>query len=132
MAAAPRWLSRTTTQPMAARTDGHGKAGKRIRDLYRAYMTRIGNPDDPIAQSAALTAAELTFAAEACRAKVLADAGDAALADALVRVTNLADRAERKLAKFNATKKPPTLVEHLARRSAEKKAQHHDHNADHS
>jgi hypothetical protein len=115
MAAAPRWLSRTTTQPMAARTDGHGKAGKRIRDLFTAYMAGIGDPDDPIAQSAELTAAELTFAAEACRARVLADAGDAALADALVRITNLADRAERRLSKHKVRKTNTPLAKYLAR-----------------
>jgi hypothetical protein len=109
------WRSRTTRHPLVARTDGHTKQGKRIRDLYRAYMTRIGNPDDPIAQSAALTAAELTFAAEACRAKVLADAGDAALADALVRITNLADRAERRLSKHRATNTKTPLAKYLAR-----------------
>jgi hypothetical protein len=109
------WRSRTTTHPLVARTDGHTKQGKRIRDLYRAFMNRIGDPTDPIAQSAALTAAELTFAAEACRAKVLADAGDAALADSLVRLTNLADRAERRLSKHKATKTKTPLAKYLAR-----------------
>jgi hypothetical protein len=95
----------------------------RVRDLFLAFMNRIGDPTDPIAQSAALTAAELTFACEAVRARVLDDAGDAALADALVRVSNLLDRAERKLAKFKVSKKPQAaLAEHLARRSAEKES----------
>jgi hypothetical protein len=115
MADATRWRSRTTTHPLVARTDGHTKQGKRIRDLYQAFMNRIGDPTDPIAQSAALTAAELTFAAEACRASVLADAGDAALADSLVRLTNLADRAERRLSKHKATKTKTPLAKYLAR-----------------
>jgi hypothetical protein len=114
--ALPRWRSATTTDPLAARTNGHTAQGKRIRDLYRALTQRIGDPTDVLAQADVLRAAELRVAAEELRAKVLH--GEPCEPDALVRLENLANRAERRLSKL-APPKSRTLADHIAvRRSA--------------
>jgi hypothetical protein len=117
---ARRWRSRTTTHPLAARTNGHSKQGKRVRDLYRAHLSRIGDPGEVLAQAACLAASELEVAVEDCRAKVLADPGNADLADALVRLANLAHRAEHKLAQFGGPKRP-TLAGYLAERKPQQR-----------
>jgi hypothetical protein len=114
------WRSRTSNRPMAVRANGNTARGRRIRDLYRAYMIQIGDPDDLLAQAAALAAAELKSAAEACRTGVLVNAGDADMADALVRIENLAARAERRLGKLAAPKRGRTLAQHLATPTAER------------
>jgi hypothetical protein len=101
---------------MAVRANGNTAQGRRVGDLYRAFIARIGDPDDLVAQSDCLACAELTAACEACRAQVLAgEAADADAADRLVRLENLARRAEAKLSRFGA---PPrkTLAEHIAQR----------------
>jgi hypothetical protein len=84
---------------MTVRANGNTRTGKRIRDLYQAYASGIG-ADDVAGQAAALATAELRVAAEACRATVLANAVDATLIAACVRLEGAADRAERKLGKL--------------------------------
>jgi hypothetical protein len=100
MRASRRWRSAMSNRPMAVRTNGNTKQGRRVGDLYRAFLARIGNPDDLVAQANCLAAAELTAACEACRSQVLADDAADDAADRLVRLENLARRAEAKLGKF--------------------------------
>jgi hypothetical protein len=82
-----------TRNPMK-RFDGRSVEGRRLRDLYRSLMTRLGNPPDPATAALVLSAAELTVAAEKVRADLLAGSGDL---DAVVRIENLAARALRRL-----------------------------------
>jgi hypothetical protein len=108
--------SATTNDPLSTRTDRNTAAGRRIADLYRAYIAAMGGPTDTILQANALAAAELKVAAEDARKRMLGGGGDA---DQLVRLENLAHRAERKLGiKPSAGPKPPTLTEYLASRQA--------------
>jgi hypothetical protein len=116
MAVASRWRSRTTNDPLAARANGNTKQGRRISDLYREHLARLGDPDDVLAQTAAIEAAELQVAVENARTKVLADAGNVDLTNALVRLVNISNRAAAKLKTFPGKPKP-TLADHLARRA---------------
>jgi hypothetical protein len=83
----------TTNDPMRARTNGRTSAGRRVRDLFTAYLVATGRTDD-IARAQALAAAELTAAAENARTKLLAGDGDI---EQIVRLENLANRAVRRL-----------------------------------
>lgn len=83
----------TTNDPMRARADGRTSAGRRVRDLYRAYLAGVSNPDDAC-RAQVLAAAELMVAAENARAELLAGGGDV---EQIVRLENLANRAVRRL-----------------------------------
>jgi hypothetical protein len=109
---APRWRSRMTRKPVAVRANQNTQRGRRLADLFHALLDRVGNPTDVMVQADVLRAAELRVAAEDLRAKVLA--GEPCKPDALVRLENLAGRAERRLGK--APNKTPSLAEYLARR----------------
>jgi hypothetical protein len=118
MAAAQRPLtsrSRTTNKPLR-RANGNTACGRRVRDLYRAFLQHMGNPSDPISQANALHAAELAVAVE--QARLAAARGEACDVDALVRLSNLADRAVKRLGiDRNDKRKPeagPSLQSYLA------------------
>jgi hypothetical protein len=83
-----------------------------------AFSEALGDPADALTQANILTAAELKVACEDARTKMLEGDGDV---DALVRLENLSNRAEKRLG-LKAVTKPagPTLAEHLARRAAER------------
>jgi hypothetical protein len=108
--------SRMTNRPLAGRANGNTREGRRLRDLFQSYIAALSNPSDPATQAAVLAAAELTVAAEAARARLLAGDGDI---DSVVRIENLAARALRRLNIKPASKPPvPSLREYLARRAA--------------
>jgi hypothetical protein len=111
-----RHRSNITNNPMRVRANHRTPQGRRIRDLYRSYLRSMGSPTEPRLQSDALACAELRVAAENERAKVLAGHGSA---DDLVRLENLAARAERKLALPKGAPKGPTLAEALAQAAKE-------------
>ena len=101
--------SRTTNSPLK-RVNRKTAQGRRVADLFGAYLAALGNPQDAITQANALTAAELKTAAEDARKALLDGKGDG---DQLVRLENLAFRAERKLGlKGAVTAKTPTLAEY--------------------
>jgi hypothetical protein len=102
-----------TNDPLRVRADGRTPQGKRIRDLFRAFQAAAGNGSDPATVASILAAAELTVAAEAARAALLAGGGDI---EQVVRLENLAARAVRRLG--IKAPKPPTLGEHLSARAA--------------
>jgi hypothetical protein len=108
-----RWRSKTTSDPMGVRANGNTKRGRRIRDLFRALLDRIGCPDDVLARADVLRAAELKVAAEDLRARVLA--GQPCEPNELVRLENLADRAARRLSKYGPAKTKTPLAKYLAR-----------------
>jgi hypothetical protein len=101
--------SRTTSDPIRARHKATTSRGLRVRDLFRAFMARL-DADDVVAQAAALRAAELTVTAEDIRGRITD--GDFNLAEQLVRVENMVERATRAVAKL-AEAKPagPSLAD---------------------
>jgi hypothetical protein len=106
--------SATTNRPLR-RANGNTATGRRVRDLFRAYVTGAGNPDSDAFRAAALAAAELTVAAEAARAKLVAGEGDL---DQLIRLENLASRSVRRLGIKAVPDKPKpgeALSRHLTR-----------------
>jgi hypothetical protein len=115
---------------MAVRASGNKVRGLRLRDLFGAFAAKLG-PQDIIGRAAALRAAELTATAEDIRKTIRAadlDKADAdrlkqlgSLADQLVRIENLADRAERRLRQLAQTApKGPTLSDYLVEEEGEK------------
>jgi hypothetical protein len=71
---AKRGRSRTTNRPPSNRPGRSAKAtARRVRDLYTAYLERLGpGPHDPVIEASALRWAELTAICETLRAKALA------------------------------------------------------------
>jgi hypothetical protein len=86
--------SRITNKPLR-RANGNTAVGRRVRDLFNAFLERMGNPADAISQAAALNAAELTVALE--QARLAAARGESVDVDQLVRLSNLVARAEKRL-----------------------------------
>jgi hypothetical protein len=121
VAAAPsRMRAHVTNDPIRARCNRRTAEGRRRADLFRAYMAALGNPPDALSQTNALCAAELKQAAEDARARLLAGAGNA---NEVVRLENLASRAERKLGlKAGAKPKPILPLDAWKARQAEKAA----------
>jgi hypothetical protein len=68
--------------------------GRRVRSLFRAFLASAKD-DDPLQVALAITAAELTVAAEDARALLLA--GDLAAEQPTVRLENAARRAREDL-----------------------------------
>jgi hypothetical protein len=87
--------SRTTNRPPSNHPGRSTKAtARRVRDLFTAYLERLGpGPHDPVIEAGALRWAELTAICETLRAKALAgadiDAND------ITRLESTANRAER-------------------------------------
>jgi hypothetical protein len=104
-------LSKTTNRPLKGRVDRNTAKGRRVADLFHAYLNALGSPTDAIVQSNALTAAELKVAAEEARKALLDGNGDA---EQLVRLENLAHRAERRLG-IKAAIKPSSTIENIRR-----------------
>jgi len=109
--------------PLRGRVNGNTPRGRRIRRLYAGYMKGL-DPNDPIARSSALAAAELATTSEDVRSRVMA--GELELSDTLVRVSNLLDRAERRLSGLAGRESPidetTAFFEELAARRAAREA----------
>jgi hypothetical protein len=95
---------------MRARASGRTSGGRRVRDLYRAYLAGVSNPDDAC-RAQVLAAAELMVAAENARAELLAGAADI---EQIVRLENLANRAVKRLGLKPTAASQPSLSEYLA------------------
>jgi hypothetical protein len=87
--------ARATNDPLHGRASRNTAQGRRIGDLFDAYLRAMGNPADALAQANALAAAELKVATEDARAKLLA--GGDIDPDQVVKLEGAAARAERKL-----------------------------------
>src|SRR5271169_3861945 len=48
-------LSKTTNRPLKGRVDRNTAKGRRVADLFHAYLNALGSPTDAIVQSNALT-----------------------------------------------------------------------------
>jgi hypothetical protein len=86
--------ARATNRPLTG-IDGRLPQARRRRDIYRAIMDSLGNPDDVLVRAQVLHAAELIVAVEEQRRR--ATLGESVDLNGLVRLSNLADRALRKL-----------------------------------
>jgi hypothetical protein len=98
--ASARGRSRMTNQPVSAGRYGSSKraVARRVRDLYRAHLARLGTgPHDAVTEACALRAAELAVICEALRAKAVA--GEEVSPDAITRLEGTRDRAERAMIK---------------------------------
>jgi hypothetical protein len=110
--------SRITNDPLS-RADGRTAAGRRVRDLYRAFVAGAGNPDSDVFRAAALAAAELMAASEVAGAKLLSGDGDV---EQIVRLENSARRAICRLGLRPGATKPMRLREYLQARQATQEA----------
>jgi hypothetical protein len=88
------WRSSVTNRP-DARLDGNSAVGRRVRDLFKAVMTRLDNPTDPMIVADCLALVELKAAAEVARAALLE--GKVSSSNELVRLENLVRRAEARV-----------------------------------
>jgi hypothetical protein len=99
--------------------DGRSQEARRYRDLVDAVLGEFGSAADPVAVR---ELAGLKLSVEITQAALVN--GDPKARNDLVRLSNLAKRAERELrassAVADAKKLPASLEQHLARRSAEK------------
>jgi hypothetical protein len=91
----PKSRSAVTNRPPANRPARSPKAvARRVRDLFSAYLGRLGpGPHDPIVEASALRAAELATICEGLRARALA--GEDVDANDITRLESTANRAER-------------------------------------
>ena len=114
-----RLRAKLTNSPLSVRASRNTALGRRVADLFRAFVTALGNPVDTVTLSNVLAAAELKAAAEVTRAKLLAGAEvDPML---VVKLEGLASRAERKLGvRPVAAAKVPSLAEHIAAKLTQK------------
>jgi len=88
------YRSAITARP-AARLDGNSAIGRRVRDLYRALMVRLGDPVDIVVQADIMALAELKVAAETARVRLLE--GKSTSSNECVRLENLVRRAEARV-----------------------------------
>jgi hypothetical protein len=84
-----------TNRPLHRRANGNSAIGRRVRDLYRAFMARLDNPTDLISQASVLNAAELTVALE--QQRLAAARGEPVDLTQLVKLSNLVARTTRML-----------------------------------
>jgi hypothetical protein len=116
--------SQITNNPLRARTDRNTARGRRVADLYLAYMAALGSQaaNNTLIQANVIAAAELRVACEDARTKVL-EGGGGGDADQLVRLENLTHRAERKLGlDHHKPKSAPSLQSYLAELAKQPKA----------
>lgn len=120
----PTGNSEITNSPLS-RWNGNTATGRRARDLFRAYLSTLGNPADTPTLALVLAAAEQTVIAENARRDHLD--GKLVLSE-VVRAEGMAARALRRVG-LNKPLPPArkTLIEKLteqeaARRAAEARA----------
>jgi hypothetical protein len=100
--------SKVTNRPPANRPTRSATAtARRVRDLYSAYLERLGpGPHDHVIEAGALRWAELTAICEVLRARALA--GEDIDANAITRLESTANRAERAIVTgADASKRDP-------------------------
>jgi lipase chaperone LimK len=117
---ATAYRSAATNDPLTGRANGNTARGRRIRDLYRALISRLGDNPDVVAQADVSEIAELTVACEDLRAGLdavqlegqqLKDKAN--LVNAITRLQSTKERAKRALFKSVPAKPLPRLLQHL-------------------
>jgi hypothetical protein len=108
--------AKLTNNPAGAGRHGQSAEGRRVRDLYRAFVAQLGNPTDAGVQAAVLAAAENVVIAEQVRALFLAGAPAVSASD-VVRAESTSNRSQRRLGLHKPAQKPagPTLQDIKAR-----------------
>ena len=107
--------SAATNDPLIGRANGNTARGRRLRDLYRGLIARLGNDPDVVVQADALEVAELMVACEDIRADLAGKPLQANEVNALTRLQSTAARAKRSLLKSAPAKpKGSALAEYLA------------------
>jgi hypothetical protein len=107
-AARPSKLRSAVTNNPRSRFDVNSAEGRRARDLFDAYMDRLGNPVDTDVVGDVIAAAELKARAETLRQRSDIDL------DQLIRVENRAERAVKALGiKAKGQPQPSALAEYL-------------------
>jgi hypothetical protein len=115
-----RQRSRRTNRPVAA---GNTAISRRVRDLTRAFLSAIGNPNDVALQAQAVAAAEMVAIAELMRERAL-EGGEVDLSE-LVRLQSCSERALRRLGIDQRQREPSdglTLEKYLAQKRARAEA----------
>jgi hypothetical protein len=107
----PMRRSRVTNDAVANANQATA-AGRRVADLYRAYINAMGNPVCALRQAEALAAAEHTQAAEAARVALRDGAGSTA---EVARCERLAARAVAKLGIDQSASAPTSIRDRLRR-----------------
>jgi hypothetical protein len=116
---APRNNRSAATNRPSSRWNLKTASGRRCRDLYRGYMTQLGNPTDAPTVALAIAAAEAIVLAEDARQECLAGMNGLNAAQ-MVRCENSAARALRRLGLNRAAPLAPrkSLAEKLAEMEA--------------
>lgn len=91
--------SAMTNDPLAGRASARTPRGRRIRDLFRGFLARLGTDADVITQSHCLRVAELIAIAEELRTRATGEELRPDLINAITRIESTAARAERTLLK---------------------------------
>jgi hypothetical protein len=115
----PTNRSRLTNKPRKMVIDGRSPLGRRVRDLAEFYAVKLGGwrVITDMQAAAIRRAAELAALAEQARTEALQNA--TVNPDQLIRLENLARRAERVLGLnlVGAAPKPATITEYVASRA---------------
>jgi hypothetical protein len=121
-----RQRSRMTNDPLVVRASRRSSQGRRIRDLYEAFMALLDDfSDNVLMQAAVLRIAELRVIGERLRAEMLArETHDSALSEELVRVENMIRRAELELTAAIPEQRDPPLPRYVL------KAHRHEQDTD--
>jgi hypothetical protein len=109
--------SKVTNDPRLIRgVDGRSAAGRRRRDLVDALITSLGGiaQVSPLRLAQVRRAAELQALAEEARAKAFTASAGASELETVIRLENLANRAQRALGLKEQSSAGPTLAEYLA------------------
>jgi hypothetical protein len=95
--------SAMTNDLLATRANGHTARGRRVRDLFRALIDRLGSgPHDAQTEADALEIAELTVLCEDIRTELAErTAADAKVADAGTQAEHVKARADADKARAN-------------------------------
>jgi hypothetical protein len=88
--------SAMTNDLLASRANARTARGRRIRDLFKGLLARVGaGPHDVVTEAHALRVAELVVACEDIRAGLAGKVLDVGQVNAITRLESTAARAER-------------------------------------
>jgi hypothetical protein len=106
---------------LATRANGRTARGRRVRDLFRGLLARLGpGPHDVVVESHALRCAELVAIAEDLRARLASQEPRPDMINAVTRIESTARRAAADFAKIAVSNQPAKskLAEYLEKRAA--------------
>jgi hypothetical protein len=107
--------SAATNRP-SSRWNLKSVSGRRCRDLYRGYLSQLGNPSDAPTLALIVAATEAIVLAEDARKECLAGGLNGMSAELMIRCENTAARALRRLGLNRAA--PPAPKQSFAEKMA--------------